>query len=479
MNALWLMIGMLAVMVGAVLTVAVRGIRGGSRAEFDLRVYRDQLAEVERDRDRGLLDDTRAAAARTEIERRMLAAADAAGAVPVSSGPFSRGVAAGAAILVPVGALVLYASLGSPHLPDTPYAGRDVPRSTAAAGPAGAQSGPAADMDLDTAVERLARRLEQAPEDAQGWHLLARSYMTMGRFDAAAAAFDNAMIHGGRSTDLLSGYLEARVKADGEQVDDASMALAREVLDQDPADAAALFYAGQGHAQRGDMMAAAQAWTDMLAASPPDAPWRRTIGQQIAEAAAAAGVTADSIQPSARVRAVLAEAPSQPAPGPRAAAPGPTREDMDAALQMAPEDRMTMIRGMVDGLAARLEDEPDDLDGWVRLERAYRVLGETDKAEDAARQVARLREDRAAPAQPAPPLRGPTAEDMEAAGQMSSDDRAAMIRGMVDNLAARLEQDPADLQGWIMLERSYRVLGESAKADEAAKRIEELRAGTR
>ena len=74
------------------------------------------------------------------------------------------------------------------------------------------------------------------------------------------------------------------------------------------------------------------------------------------------------------------------------------------------------------------------------------------------------------------PSPGPNREEMEAAAEMSAKDRAAMIRSMVERLAARLADEPDDLQGWIRLERAYQVLGETAQADEAAKRIEALRA---
>ncbi|MAO57208.1 MAG: hypothetical protein CMM61_16150, partial [Rhodospirillaceae bacterium] len=153
------------------------------------------------------------------------------------------------------------------------------------------------------------------------------------------------------------------------------------------------------------------------------------------------------------------------------AAPGPSREQIEAARDMSPEEREEMIRGMVQRLADRMAENPDDLAGWQRLERAYRMMGETEKADDALAQIKRLsaQQSEAPAAQP-----GPTQEQMRAAQEMSPEDRAEMIRGMVQRLADRLAENPDDLAGWQRLERAYRVLGDTEKADEAAGQVKRL-----
>ena len=336
-------------------------------------------------------------------------------------------------------------------------------------------------------VERLAARLKLSPGDVEGWMLLARSYLTMDRYPEAADAYRNAVERGSRQPELLSAWGEARVMAAGGRVDDETLALFDEIMGKTDVDPRAWFYGALGRAQRGQLPQALELWVDLAAVSPPDAPWLADLQQRIDGVAGELGVDPNAQKPSPRAQAVIEGAGAPPPavvarPAPPAAAPkGPTREDMEAALGLSPDDRQQMIRGMVAGLAAKLEQNPGDLDGWVRLERAYRVLGETAKADQAAARIAALR----APAPVTPPPaagaaaapRGPTQQDVEGAAAMTPEQRAELIQGMVGGLVARLKENPNDLQGWTMLERSYRVLGETAKADEVAKRIEAMQKG--
>ncbi|HUI18774.1 MAG TPA: tetratricopeptide repeat protein, partial [Alphaproteobacteria bacterium] len=144
--------------------------------------------------------------------------------------------------------------------------------------------------------------------------------------------------------------------------------------------------------------------------------------------------------------------------------------------------RQEMIRGMVERLAERLKQQPDDLAGWQRLARAYGVLGETEKAADAQAHVDKLEAATKAPSAQAPPAAaaaagaapGPSAADMAAAQSMSDAQRQEMIRGMVERLADRLKQRPDDLAGWQRLARAYGVLGERDKATDALARAATL-----
>jgi cytochrome c-type biogenesis protein CcmH len=143
---------------------------------------------------------------------------------------------------------------------------------------------------------------------------------------------------------------------------------------------------------------------------------------------------------------------------------------------MAPEERQQMIRTMVGGLAQRLEQNPNDPAGWERLANAYRVLGETEKAEKAAARAKEVQGGAAAPppAANAAAPKAPSPADIEAAQRMSTEDRQKMIRGMVESLAQRMQQNPSDAAGWTRLGRAYRVLGERAKAEEALVKAAEL-----
>lgn len=370
MTALWLIICLIAVLIAALLMRARRESMPIQRSAFDLQIYRDQLREVARDNKRGLLSDEQAAAATTEIERRILTA-DANRVAPGTDSPLSRSVTAVVAVAVPVAALFLYLQLGTPHAPDMPFAGRDI-------------TNPEPQQVTDDApqmtqmIARLKQRLRQSPEDAQGWLLLARSFLTVERFDAAVQAFDKAIRFGGREPYVLSGFLEARVMAAGGRIDDSLLALTDEILSADPTNAAALHYTGLGREQKNDLRGALQAWVDLSAVTPIDAPWIGDVRRRIDAAATALGITPGSITLSESVRAALAAAP---------AAPGPTREDMNAAAQMSPEDRQEMIHNMVQGLLKRLKENPNDLNGWVMLERSYRVMGDIDKADETAEHI--------------------------------------------------------------------------------------------
>ncbi len=468
MTGLWIAVAFLALGLGLLLLLALRpGRIQGDRASYDVRVYRDQLDEVARDRDRGLIGEEQAAAATAEIQRRILALADSRQTELSEATPPQRAIVLATALMVPLAAIALYLHLGSPATPDRPFAAR-------APAPAAAQAVEHSQELLDM-VERLAARLKTSPVDAEGWLLLARSYVTMDRYTEAADAYRIAIQQSNRRPDIVAAYGEVRVMAGGGRVDDETLALFDEVMAKTDVEPRAWFYGALGQAQRGYLAAAMQLWFDLAAVSPPDAPWLPDLQERIDGIATELGVDPDKLIPSARAQAVLdgngplAPPPSAVAtPAPAAAPKGPTREDMEAALGMSPDDRQAMIRGMVDGLAARLEQNPNDLDGWTRLERAYRVLGDTAKADQAAARIAALR---------APPVatpRGPSPQDMENASTMTPEQRAELIQGMVGGLVARLQANPNDLQGWTMLERSYRVLGETAKADEALKRIQAL-----
>ena len=471
MIGLWIAVALLAALVSGLLLWPLRSRAPlASRLDHEVQIYRDQLAEVARDRQRGLLTEAEADSARLEIERRILSRAESEGAATGAATAAARLANWGLAAVVPIAAVVFYLYLGSPGEPDRPFAERPAP-------PAPTQTAEHGG-DMEAMVERLAQRMRQFPLDIDGWILLARSYMTLKRYEEAASALAPAVEYSDRRPDILSAYAEARVMAGGGAVSDEVVGILDEILARTPAEPRAWFYIGLARAQRNDPGGAAQVWTDLLAISPPNAPWLDDISNRIREAAGDAGLDPKTLAPSDRARAIAAaierEAPQQAS---REAPRGPTREDMENAERMSPEDRQAMIRGMIEGLAARLEENPDDLEGWIRLERSYRVLGETEKADEAKRRI-QASSAAAAPAPQPVQVRGPTREDVEAARGMSSGDQATMIRGMVEGLAARLKENPNDLEGWLMLARSYEVLGEPDKAKDARAKAEALKRGT-
>ena len=316
------------------------------RAEHDVEIYRDQLAEVERDRARGLVTEGQLEASRTEIGRRLLAA-DAARQQTTESreAPHARAVlAAVLAALLPLAAGGLYVWQGAPPGPE----------------PEAADARPAEhDADVTTLVERLAQRMKERPDDARGWRLLGRSLASLERFSEAAGAYGRAAELLPADADLKSLQGEALAAANRGTVTPEAERLFAAALRIDPKEPRSHFYLGLAALQSGDRDGALARWRALEAASPEDADWLPMLRRRIA-----------SLAPGSE--------------------PGPTREDVAAAEEMLPEERAQMIRGMVEGLAARLKDDPDDAEGWARLARSWRVLGEAKKEREALAALARL-----------------------------------------------------------------------------------------
>ena len=388
MIGLWITIAVLtAVALGLLLVPLARRGRAPAptRAAYDITVYRDQLAEVDRDLERGLFGDDQAHAARIEIQRRMLAAGpeDGSGGTEEPARPRPRGsvaVIAAIAVAVPAGAVGLYLYLGSPGAPGQPFA----ERGTATAGAdaeAGDQEG------LRAVVGRLAERLLRNPDDLNGWLLLARSYMTLEHYDDAANAFRRAMGLSDNRADIAAGYAEAVALGDGGPITPEVRQIFEGVFAAEPGNTKARYYLGLAKAQQGDVRGALQDWVDLRVLSPPDAPWHPVLEQQIERAARALDIDPATVEPSPGAVALAGARPpfrgTAPGAPPATSPAGPSRADMEAATRMSDEERAAMIRSMVKRLADRLEENPGDREGWFRLARAYEVLGEMEKAGEA------------------------------------------------------------------------------------------------
>jgi cytochrome c-type biogenesis protein CcmH len=381
----------------------------GADAAGDIEVYRDQLQEVERELSDGLIDEAQAETARIEIKRRILAADRARSAdMPGLSGQERSVALIGATAIVVLGSTILYAVTGSPDL----AAVRSPPPAAplfASGAAAPAQRAPTAmppqhpPLDSSAAIDvagggeaglptveemtrRLAARLARNPADTEGWRTLGWSYLNVGRFDEAAAAYAKAVERDPGNTEFRDGLVEALVGgANGVVTREARAAIA-ETLQRDPKDARARYFAGLASEQDGDKATALATWTALM----NDA----GIGESLAadlksrlsdlgrDTGAGAGVDGPKIAAAAAGERGPVSAPGGTA-APRAPGNGPNRQDVEAAAAMAPADRTAMIRGMVDGLASRLERSPHDADGWIKLIRSRVVLGEGDLAKQA------------------------------------------------------------------------------------------------
>ena len=341
-----------AVLTGlAVLTVLAPLTRVRSTAvsgrESDVAVYKDQLREIDSDLERGVIDASEAEAARTEVGRRLLAADQAAKVSGGGRTPLPRIVTAAVILLIPLVSLGTYLSFGSPDLPGQPLSAR--------------LEAPVQSQDINVLVARVEEHLAAEPEDGRGWEVVAPIYMRLGRFQDASRAWANTIRLLGSSASREASYGEALVAAgDGMVTAEARSAFER-ALDTAPDQPKSRFFLALAAEQDGDAETAKTMWRELLADSPADAPWRPAVEERLA----AYGLD------------IPAPALSE------GAAPGPSSEDVAAAGAMSADERAEMIAGMVDRLAGRLAEDGRDLDGWLRLARAYVVLGEPDKARGA------------------------------------------------------------------------------------------------
>lgn len=336
----WLVAGVTAALVvGLLVRPLLRGGRGGDRLPYDLAVYRDQLSEVDRAEAAGEIGAEEAAGSRLEIERRILAAADQAETDGTPAGQRSL-VALVLAVAVPLGALAVYGWHGAPRMPGQPLAARTLP-------PAGEDA-----RAQEEAVAALVRRLEERPDDLEGWERLARILVRLQRFADAAEAYRHRLGLGAERPDLHAQHGEALTLSAGGIVTPA----ARMAFERAGDDPRALYFLGEAAAQAGDLDEALRRWTALEAASAADAPWRPMLRRRIEEAARERGVPVPPAAPGA-------DGPAVPPGG-------------EAILRLSPDERMQAIRGMVSGLEERLNREPGDREGWRRLVQALGVLGE-------------------------------------------------------------------------------------------------------
>ena len=341
--------------------------RAGAAAELDVgahdaRIYKDQLDELDRDRDRGLIADGEFDAAKLEIERRLLSVgalgtAPAAAGSPTPSSP-ARILIAALLICVPVASLGLYAMLGSPQLPGAPYAGRtDI-----------ADRDPASvAKSLQQRLRELTEQLAEEPGNVFAWLELGAVLQQQGRPEEAINSLERARSVTQDHPAIRAALGEAMVRAAEGMVTPAAEALFEGVLRDWPDNPRAGFFLGLGEQQAGRYQAALDRWNGVLARSRADSPWVPELQRRITDVAEQLGQSPDAVM-------------AQPLP---AAQPGPGRDQVEAMANASPEERDAMIRGMVEGLAERLKETPDDVAGWIRLARAYAVLGEEAKEAEA------------------------------------------------------------------------------------------------
>jgi len=307
----------------------------------DTQFYREQIAEIERDRERGVLLASEAEAAKAEAGRRLLRAtgmnaADAFAALGEPALRRRRAASTLALSVIPIIALALYGAYGSPHLLTHPP---EQPAQTSGE-----------KLDLMAAVAQIEAHLAKNPEDGRGWEVIAPVYVRMGRIEDAVKAYAAAVRSLGPDANRLANYGEAMVMAKDGLVSAEAQAVFEQAVRLDEASPKARYYLAVAAEQDGQVEKAKQAYAELLASSPAGAPWADVVRQ--------------------RLTSLGGEPPV-------------------AGQDDTPQIGAADIARMVSGLAERLETQGGSPEEWARLIRSYAVLGQRDKAAAAAEQARR------------------------------------------------------------------------------------------
>jgi len=320
---------------------------GVSSERLNASIHRDQLQALEADLARGVISQQDFETTRDELQLRLLDDTESFEASPKkkTAGFWSaKRTAVAVAITLPVMALGLYLQLGTPEAMN-PVA-----------------SGNANNEQLIQMVDSLAARLKDNPNDSKGWAMLARSYKALGRFEESRRAFEKAGDLIKTDPDLLIDHADVLGVLAGNSLVGKPQQMIEEALRMNPEHPMSLMMAGVASYQSGDYQKAVSYWEKLLGLLQPGSPDALQVQANIDEARAKGG------QPAAGASNLLPPVPA------------------GAAAGMTPDK----INDMVDRLAARLKDNPDDLAGWARLARAYKVQNRLDEAAAAFAKTGKL-----------------------------------------------------------------------------------------
>ncbi|WP_421950872.1 c-type cytochrome biogenesis protein CcmI [Pelagibacterium sp.] len=319
----------------ACLGVLAFGLRGPARPsagadgpDAERAFFRHQLEGIDRDMEAGRLSSEEATAAKAELAREvMLHEKETAG---------KKGGMSGRTVMLailPVAAVVslgLYAWIGRADLPGLPLAGREQPAQISVS-------------DIEAAVATVEAQMEQTPDDVRGWLVLAPIYMEQGRFAEAANAWRRVLSLEPPTADRETNLAEALILGSDGVADDEAMTLLRSAVEADPIHVRSRFYLAGQLTQTGQYEEAVALWDELLGLATGDEAWVDTArsGLVAAQAGLESGTLGDS--------------------------------EPDATMDV-------MIRGMVDGLAARLYDEGGSATEWIQLVRSRIELDGADAA---------------------------------------------------------------------------------------------------
>lgn len=344
-----------AIMIGCALGLAVLPLLlrqrnaealEGTAFDGDVAVFKDQLAEIDRDLKRGVLNESDAESARAEISRRLIEANAKAkiDSDTKASGQkrtlFRNAAVVFSAACVPAVAIAMYVNIGNPNLADQPLQAR-----------LASQQQNGNDAKIFDLVERVETHLSGNPDDSDGWEVVAPVYQRLGRYDDAVRAFENLVRLRGETEERLSNLGEAIVLSQEGVVTQRAEALFKRASALDENAVRPRFFLAMGLNQESKFREAISAWEALLEDATPQSAWTPGALEQLNMARNELGLP-------------------------------PTEPDNPAAaiMNLSQQEQQEMISGMVAGLAERLEDDPENLPDWQRLIRSYAVLGQPDEA---------------------------------------------------------------------------------------------------
>lgn len=347
---IWLIfLAMLMVVTGLIAAPWLRNSREKTEQSQEIQTFARQLEELNSQTASGLLDENAASGLRLEIERRILASSQSESAETPASASVSLVI--GTAGMVLLAAVSLYLTRGNLNIPSAP------------ATQASAANELLTDPEMPRLIARLEARLLIDPSDTDGWFVLARTSAELGT-DAAfintlGSAFEGQIM----PTELRILQGEALVRLSGGLVTPAARLAFLEALNKEPQHPGPHFYLGLRLFQNGDASGALEIWQALATRSAADAPWRRRLDAQIARAKRTLGIE-DTNSGQGRGPALSAGS-------------------LEQVQDMSPEERRAFVESMVQRLRARLEENPDDYQGWLQLAQAETVMGRRVLAIDA------------------------------------------------------------------------------------------------
>jgi cytochrome c-type biogenesis protein CcmH len=344
------------------------------RETYDVAIYKDQLKEADHDCERGLLSSKQLNAVKIEIQRKLINASNQSNANPTYIPTFNpkKITAFGLVLFLSIGSVGIYSFLGSPELGNKAFADRDLEMERKAL------SNDQAVSEMMTLVEGLEKQLATDQNNLDGWLMLGRSAISLGQFQLAIKALKQALKLNPENLNALIDYAETLIVSNKGQVSSDALKSLQYAHKINAAHPKARYYIALHHAQAGNMRLAIQGWVDLLSISLPNAPWVQKVQSQIKSAAEVSKVDIASIKPSPEALQISADISKTF--NAQVALSGPSQSDSKVANEMSAKDRQKMILSMVERLANSLKKNPNNRQGWLRLSKAYEVMGDTEKA---------------------------------------------------------------------------------------------------